>query len=221
MLKILLLEDDMILSEIIEEHLVAKGYEVVLAYDGESALDLACKDKFDLLLFDVNVPLIDGFEVLKSIRDIQNNTPAIFITSLTSPKDMQKAFGVGGDDYIKKPFELYELELRIENIKKHFNLGDNNLIKIDKNITFDTVANMINTDENSIKLSPKESKLLEYLYNNSHKVISIDEICNNIYSYEDSPSEATIRTYIKNLRKALGSEFITNLKGVGYRFNKK
>jgi DNA-binding response OmpR family regulator len=219
-MKILLLEDDVILSEIIQEYLQELGFEVVLVYDGESALDVACKESFDIFVFDVNVPHISGFELLESIRESSNNTPAIFITSLNQPKDMQKAFRLGGDDYIKKPFELYELGLRIENIKKHFNL-ESSSIKIDDDITFDVESMSIKSYKGAVKLSPKESKLLKYLVDNRSRVISIEEIASNIYSYEDSPSDATIRTYIKNLRKALGSEYITNIKGVGYRFNKE
>jgi len=219
-MKILLLEDDIILSEIIEEYLLELGFEVVLAYDGDMALDLACSERFDIFIFDVNVPSISGFELLESIRSSSNKTPAIFITSLNQPQDMQKAFKVGGDDYIKKPFELYELGLRIENIKKHFNL-ENTQIKLDDSLTFDVENSTIISKEKVIKLSPKEARLLKYLIDNHQRVISLEEIASNIYSFDDAPSDATLRTYIKNLRKAIGSKFITNLKGVGYRFNKK
>lgn len=221
-LKILLLEDDMLLSEIIEEFLLSLGYEVTLTLDGEEAQNIALSEKFDLFILDVNVPFLNGFEFLKSFRDLHDNTPAIFITSLNTPADMHKGFEVGGDDYIKKPFDLSELELRIENIKKHFKLNlDDATTLIDNNIFFNKATLSIINDGKQTTLPPKEASILTYLIDNSNRVISLEELAVNIWDYDHIPSDSTIRTYIKNLRKVIGEEKIINLKGVGYRFNKK
>ena len=217
-MKILLLEDDLILNEIIEEHLLSKNYIVTNAFTGSEAQDYLYSQNFDLLLMDVNVPDINGFELLKELRDNNILTPAIFITSLNMVEDMQKGFDSGCDDYIKKPFELKELDIRINNIKRLFNI-DTKIIKIDENSYLDLQNLEINLNKNSFIISKKESEILAYLLNNSKKTISIEEIINNIWSYEDSVESSTIRTYIKNLRKILGEDKILNIRGVGYRFN--
>ena len=218
-MKILLLEDDLILNEIIEEHLLSKNYIVVNTFTGSEAQDYLYSQSFDLLLMDVNVPDINGFELLKQLRAQNIKTPAIFITSLSMADDMQQGFDCGCDDYIKKPFELKELDIRINNIKRLFNITPTNLIKIDENTFLDTQILQIIKEDEKIHIAKKECEVLLYLFNNSSKTISIEELSLNVWAYEESPNASTIRTYIKNLRKILGDEKITNIRGVGYRFN--
>ena len=220
-MKILLLEDDFILNEIIEEHLVSQNYEVVTTYNGNEAQELLYSQTFDLLLLDVNVPDINGFELLSDLRVQNIKTPAIFITSLNMADDMQKGFDSGCDDYIKKPFELKELDLRINNIKRLFNISPLTLINISQNVNFDTQNLMIIKDKEKIHIAKKECEVLQYLINNSTKTVSIEELSLNLWAYDETPNASTIRTYIKNLRKILGEEQILNIRGVGYRFNKK
>ncbi|PLY10840.1 MAG: DNA-binding response regulator [Arcobacter sp.] len=217
-MKILLMEDDLILNEIIEEHLQDKGHTVISTYDANSAQNHLYEDTFDLLLLDVNVPGFTGFELLKELRDNGIKIPAIFITSLDMIDDVEKGFASGCDDYIKKPFELKELDLRINNIKRLFNIYLSTL-KISENCIIDKENLMIIIENKNIHITQKELDVLIYLYNNKEKVVSIDELSLNLWSYEDSPSSATIRTYIKNLRKLLGENYILNIRGVGYRFN--
>jgi len=220
-MKILLLEDDLILNEIIQEHLLAKNNDVICAFSGDEAEQLLYSQKFDLLLFDVNVPNINGFDLLEQLRENDIKTPAIFLTSLDMIDDVEKGFKVGCDDYIKKPFELRELDLRIENIKRLFNLNSNEIIKINESLSIDKENLLILKDDKKIHMAKKECDVLVYLINNSQKIVSIDELSLNIWAYEDAPIASTIRTYIKNLRKYLGEEYILNLRGVGYRFNSK
>ncbi len=219
-LKILLLEDDSILSEILEEFLLSLGYQVSLALNGKVAEELAYSEKFDLFILDVNVPYVNGFEFLKSLRELKNETPAIFITSLSDPADMKEGFAVGADDYIKKPFDLSELELRINNIKRHFNL-ENHTIMIDKNITLDMQNLVIMIAGEAKNITGKDAAVLAYLVEHHDRVISLEELGVNVWDYENVPSDATLRTYIKNIRKLIGDAYISNLKGVGYRFNKQ
>ena len=136
-MKILLLEDDIILNEIIEEHLINKGYVVKSAFSGYEAEELIYSEKFDLFLFDVNVPEINGFELLKNARQNDIKTPTIFLTSLNMVDDIEKGFESGCDDYVKKPIELKELDLRINNIKRLFNILPDNIIEISQNIYLD------------------------------------------------------------------------------------
>ena len=220
-MKILLLEDDLILSEIIEEHLISQNHEITTVFTGLDAQDLLYSRKFDLLLLDVNVPLLNGFELLKDLRLKEILTPAIFLTSLNQVDDIEKGFKSGCDDYIKKPFELKELDIRINNIKRLFNIENQDIIQISKEIYLDKKNLLINKKQNQIHIAKKECEVLEYLINNSAKTVSIEELSLNVWAYEDAPISSTIRTYIKNLRKILGDEYIINLRGVGYRFNKK
>lgn len=219
-MKILLLEDDLILNEIIEEFLQDLGYDVTCVYDGMKASEIMYDEQFDLLILDVNVPSITGFDFLKSLRDESITTPAIFITSLNSIEDIEEGFNVGADDYLKKPFELKELELRINNIKRLLHLDSDELI-IGEGINFNTKLNYIDYDGIKTKLPLKEAQVLKYLLKNTNRCVSQDELSSNIWSYESAPTSSTIRTYIKNIRKIVGEEYIETIKGVGYRFNKK
>lgn len=218
-MKILLLEDDMILNEIIEEFLLTLNYDVISAFDGDIAEELIYEEKFDLLLFDVNVPNITGFELLKSIRQRNINIPTIFITSRHTSEDVKIGFNSGCDDYIKKPFELSELALRIENIKKLRQIESYGQIRIDENTSYNYERKIIFRNNKEFNLSKIESKILEYFIKNKNKTLSIDQISVNNWLYDEIPEDTTIRTYIKNLRKKLNNETITTLKGIGYRFN--
>ena len=218
-MKILLLEDDEILNEVISSFLVKKGYKVCVTYDGEEAEDALYKNSFDLLLLDVNVPSINGFELLKNLRANNINTPAIFLTSLNETQDLKEGFLSGCDDYIKKPFEFEELDLRIENIKRLYKIESLHVDKISHNISYDFDSYTLHVKNENYTLSKKESKVLEYFLKNKHRTISIEELGLNVWSYEDRPTDSTIRTYIKNLRKLLEKDMITTIKGVGYHFN--
>jgi len=215
-MKILLLEDDVILQEIIEEFLIEKGYEVACFFDGEKALDAIGSNGYDLLLLDVNVPSIDGFEILSYLRDVGNTTPAIYITSLAGIDDLKKGFDLGADDYLKKPFELEELNARIEHIIRIYRLQEE--IEFD-GMKFIPKAHQIFVNDSVIEMRQKEAKVLEYFIRNTGKIISCDEIIENVWDDESIPAHATIRTYIKNLRKMFEKEYFENIKGEGYRFN--
>lgn len=218
-MKILLLEDDLILSEVIVEHLEYYNYAVTPIYNGIEAENILFEEKFDLLLLDVNVPLLNGFELLKSLRDSGNETPAIFITSMNSSNDVLEGFELGANDYLKKPFEMVELKARIDNIKRHFKIDDERLMRISDNISYDFSKYILHINDKEEKLSKKEGEFLAYFLHNRTKVISADELMVNVWSYDTAPTSATIRTYIKNLRRLLGEEMITTIRGVGYVFN--
>ncbi len=218
-MKILLLEDDLILSEVIVEHLEYYNYTVTPIYNGIEAENILFEEKFDLLLLDVNVPLLNGFELLKSLRDSGNETPAIFITSMNSSNDVLEGFELGANDYLKKPFEMVELKARIDNIKRHFKIDDERLMRISDNISYDFSKYILHINDKEEKLSKKEGEFLAYFLHNRTKVISADELMVNVWSYDTAPTSATIRTYIKNLRRLLGEEMITTIRGVGYVFN--
>ncbi len=218
-MKVLLLEDDIILSEVIGEYLERLSCEVFYACNGSEAEDLVYAQKFDLLLLDVNVPGTDGLSFLQDLRGVENRTPAIFITSLDSAEDVAAGFGAGADDYLKKPFDLLELKARIENLKRRYHIEDTRQVEIDENHRYDYENRTLHTPHETVRLSRKESEILEYFLRHPGVVLSFEELLNNVWNYENAPSQATLRTYIKNLRKRLGEDVITNIKGVGYRFH--
>ncbi len=216
--KILLLEDDINLSETIEEYLEDEGFEVVSVYDGISAEDIIYEKKFDIFLLDVNVPGIDGFELLKKVRESGDETPAIFITSLNSTDDLSSGYESGCDDYIRKPFELKELLLRIKTIlKRGFFHKKEDVIKIDDDIFYDIDANELVKDKAAVKLNNKEDKLLKLLLKYRGQIVSHDLIFESVWEYDEQPSDNALRTYIKNLRKIIGKERIESIKKHGYK----
>lgn len=218
-MKILLLEDDTLLNEIIEEFLEELGYEVVTTFDGEEALEAIYENSFDLLLLDVNVPTLNGFDLLKRVKENSIDIPTIYITSLHTSKDMEKGFDAGADDYIKKPFHLSELKLRINNIKRLRQIESSGIVSLSNEITYNHDTKYITVEGLQTHLSKTEAKVFEYFVKNKDKSLSIEEIALNNWVYDEVPTDTTIRTYIKNLRKILGRDRITNIKGVGYKLN--
>lgn len=220
--KLLLLEDDLTLSETIVDYFEEQGFHVNAVYDGEEAQSIIYEEKFDIFLFDVNVPGINGFELLKSLRKEGNITPAIFITSLNSMSSLEEGFDSGCDDYIRKPFELKELLLRVQTIvKREFSKSKDNIINIDNGLMFDTSTNELLKDGESVQLNFKEQKLLKLFLQNSDELLSHDRIYDYVWDYDEQYSDNSLRTYIKNLRKVLGKDRIVSLKKLGYRFNTK
>jgi DNA-binding response OmpR family regulator len=218
-MKILLLEDDLILSEVIVEHLEYYNYDVTPIYNGVDAENLLFEERFDLLLLDVNVPLLNGFELLKGLRESGNNTPTIFITSMNASSDVLEGFELGANDYLKKPFEMIELKARIDNIKRHFKIDDERILAINNEISYDLERQIVIFKSKEVQLSKKEGEFLAYFLHHRGKVLSADELMVNVWSYDTAPSSATLRTYIKNIRRVLGEEVITTIRGVGYLFN--
>ncbi len=216
-MKILYLEDDANLSETVEEFLNDEGFDVVAVYDGEEALETIYKYNFDMLLLDVNVPQINGFELLKELRSAGISTPAIFTTSLNSIDDLSNGYNSGADDYIKKPFALKELLFRIKALfKREFKI-QSELIRITKEIDFNTYTNELIYDKKTILLNPKEVLLLKLLLKYKNECVTFENIYQSVWSYDETHSEMSLRTYIKNLRKHIGKENILSIKKVGYK----
>jgi len=216
-MKILLLEDDSLLNEIIEEFLDELGHEVYTTFDGQEAIEAIYERSFDLLLLDVNVPSLNGFDLLKSLKERQIDIPSIYITSLHTSKDMQEGFDSGADDYIKKPFTLSELNLRINNIKRLRQIDNQEIKVLSQNFSYNYNTKDIIFENKQTHLSKTEAKVFEYLLKNKNKAVSIDEISLNNWVYDEVPTATTIRTYIKNLRKVLGKDMIITIKGIGYK----
>ncbi len=218
--KIFILEDDTTLNETLVEFLEDREFLVESSYDGYDAENRLYENRYDLLILDVNVPNLDGFSLLKSIRDFGVKTPVIFLTARDNIKDIQEGFSVGAEDYIKKPFVLEELLIRIEAILKRHNKSSD-ILEIGKNSFFNKNIGEIVIDNKSYKISNKESKLLELFLTTDEDILSHEFIFNEIWDYDETPSDSSLRTYIKNLRKILGKDSIESIKKRGYRYIRK
>ncbi len=217
--KILLLEDDANLNETITEFLEEKGYGVVSVYDGLEAQEKLYESQYDLLLLDVNTPGINGFSLLHEARERAVFTPAIFITSLDSVEDLEEGFKNGCDDYIRKPFSLKELHIRIETlIKRGFYHEKKEFIAITDTISYMIKNNELVTEGKTVSLGHKESMLLKLFVKNEGKLIEHERIYAHLWDYDEESSDTALRTYIKNLRKIIGKECIVSIKKQGYKF---
>ncbi|QSZ40667.1 response regulator [Sulfurimonas aquatica] len=213
MSKILLLEDDEVLAETLVELLESEGFEVTHVADGELALESTFLKQFSILLLDVNVPYLDGFELLKSLRESGDTTPAIFITALTDVASLSKGFDMGADDYIKKPFDFDELLVRINALlRKSFNsyakeiVVDNFVFSIDKNELY--------LSKEFVALSPYELEITKLLFKNLDKTLEKETIFEYLSEGREM-SEGSLRVHINKLRR-IGLP-ITTIKGIGYR----
>ncbi len=212
---ILLLEDDELFCETLKDFLEEEGFLVESVRDGKSALDRVYEKSFDILLLDVKVPQINGFDFLKLLRDSGDETPAVFITSLTSIKDLSKGFLVGGDDYLKKPFELEELLIRINALLKRNKKDD--LIKIDEEFVLDIKRKQLYKNGKVLDLHLKDIQLLTLFVKNRGKVVTKEMILETLWPREE-PSFGAIRVYVNNLKKVFSKDKITNIRGIGYKF---
>ncbi len=217
--KLFLLEDDATLNETIAEFLEEEGYEVHSAYDGIEAEDMLYESRYDLLLLDVNTPGINGFDLLSNLRKNGQQSPAIYISSLSSVDDLEKGFASGCDDYIRKPFELKELLIRVETLlKRGFYHQDKSYVDIDQHIKYDIDSGTLIIDNTPVYLGNKESQLIKLFIKSPNEIISHERIYSHLWDFNDEPSDTALRTYIKNLRKIIGKDRIVSIKKQGYKF---
>lgn len=230
--KILLLEDDLLLGEMLRDELTQKGYFVELCEDAQSALEIGYEKPFDLWIFDVKVPLGNGFEVLKELRKVGKSTPSIFLTSLSMIEDLKQGFLAGCDDYLRKPFDIDELLLRVESLlKRAYSHQNSEILELENGLCFDILQKSLfvklpcetkgnQTRKKEIQLTNKERELLALLLQNRGNFVSQEEIFERIWNYDETPTNMALRVYIKNLRKILGSQSIATQRHRGYCYAK-
>ncbi len=219
MSKILLIEDDANLNETVTEFLEESGYEVVSAYDGYEAQERLYESKYDLILLDVNMPGINGFDLLKKSREEGLVAPAIFITSMDSVDDLERGFESGCDDYIRKPFSLKELYIRVDTLlKRGFYHEAKEFIQITPSISYEIKNNELIVNSERVSLGNKESRLLKLFMKAEGEILSHERIYKHLWDYDEEPSDTALRTYIKNLRKIIGKERVVSIKKQGYKF---
>ena len=217
-MKILYLEDDMILSNTVEEILLDEGYSVTTASSAQDVIDLVYKESFDIFIFDVNLPDMNGFELLESLRSAGITTATIFTTSLESIENISQAYRVGADDYLKKPFFVDELLFRVKAVLKREFHSFNSIIKVGERVSFNSNTHELFHKNEVISLNLKEATLLKLFLKYKNECINFEHIYQTLWGYDEEHSEKSLRTYIKNLRHYLGKESIVSIKKVGYKF---
>ena len=211
---ILIVEDDALLAETLEDLLEEEGYEVILAVNGEEALERTYDHSFNLYLIDINLPLLDGITLLKELRDADDTTPAIFLTSHTKKEKLKEGFASGGDDYITKPFDNEELLLRIEALLRR---TQQILPKQIGDFSIDESSMQILYKNKTLELSKKEYELLLLLLQNIGKIVPKEQIIDTVWERSESGSEGAIRVYINRLKQHVPQLKIENIRGIGYR----
>ncbi len=217
-MKILLVEDDLQLNNIIKKSLVKK-YTVTSVFDGESAIELIDNNIYDLFIVDINIPNVSGLDLTKYIRQKDLNTNIIIITASTELQNFEDAFKNGCNEFIKKPFYLEELNIRINNLIKEEFIEE---LCISSNIKYLIEKKELFINDVNIKLRKKEKRLLELLLKNTNFVVPIEEIQNYVWENEIK-NYYPLRQLINELRKKFntGETFIFSEKGIGYKFEIK
>lgn len=216
-MKILILEDDDFIREEIINYFTAKNHSVTGYQNAEGLFEDSVLGSYDIFLFDINMPGLNGFETLKELRELKIDTPIIFITSMSDIDYVKEAYSLGCSDYIRKPFFFEELELRINKLI----LKDvDDLIKLNDTYTFDIKKQeLYDNDGNIVELSKNELKLIFLLVKNISHTVNYDTIID--YVWENKPINSnTLRTQIKKLRAKLKDNFIENIRGLGYKINR-
>ncbi len=213
-MKILLLEDEYSLRISIKEFLEELDFIVDCFSTGDDAFDAIYETHYDVLLLDVNVPGMNGFELLKTVRNEGIKIPAIFMTSRTQMQDFEEGYKAGCCDYIRKPFDLVELQLRITQVCKSFYFENTNELDLGDGLLYDTEKHKLNYQSREVVLSKTEHDILEVLLRYENQAVSIITFQDEIWGEYVDP--ANIRVQINNLRKKLPVDIIKNRRGVGY-----
>jgi len=218
-MKILLLEDDYNYNESIKEYLESLGFEVDAFFDGESALDAIMQKCYYLFLLDVKVPKISGHELISHIKDAGITTPIIITTSLTDIDNIAIGYELGCNDYLKKPFELKELELRInELIKKHYKTDNDGEFKLGCGFVFNFTTGELTKESINVNLTLKEQDLVRFLIQRKNTFCDIEVLREHVWEGKEI-SYADIRMYIRKIRLKVNDEFIKSSRGLGYKID--
>jgi len=222
--KIFYVEDELFLGKIVRESLESRGFDVVMESDGAKAIDAFKKTKPDICVLDVMLPNKDGFTIADEIREIDEDVPIIFLTAKTQTEDVVKGFSLGGNDYIRKPFSMEELIVRVQNALR-IKTDDSKKITGDSftigKYVFQVNRQVLNNGKEDRKLSYRESELLKLLYENRDKIIGRSDILNLLWGNDSFFNSRNLDVYITKLRSYLKDDpqlEIITIKGIGYRF---
>ena len=220
-MRILLLEDEIDYKETIHEFLESLEYDVESFENGDDALDAIHFKSYQLLLLDIRVPGTNGYNIVKTIRETGNQTPVIFITSLTDIDNLSIGYELGCNDYIRKPFASKELKYRIEQVLKLFYFHSNkNEINLGEGYCYDTASRQLMYRDELVIFTPKEQKVWDYLLTHMGQHIPIQQLWEDVWECK-MVTEADIRMCIKKIRDKTSRKLIINQRGLGYKIDKK
>ena len=216
--KILIVDDEKNIREVIREYASLEGYDVMEADSGVKALELLNNNKFDLMILDIMMPIMDGFTLLNSIPK-EKKIPTIILSARDDEVDKLEGFDRGIDDYLCKPFSPRELMARVKAILKRTK-GDVDSYSYDK-LVVNFLEHTIRIDDKEINVTPKEFEILKYFINNKRIAISREQLLNKIWGYDFYGDDRTVDTHIKMLRNNLGRyrDLIITVRGIGYKFD--
>ena len=222
--RVFYVEDETFLGKIVKESLESRGFEVIMESDGNKAFNQFRQCQPDICVLDVMLPNKDGFAIADEIRELNERVPIIFLTAKTQTEDVVKGFTIGGNDYIRKPFSMEELIVRIQNVLKRKS-GDLNKITTEVvkfgRYQFNVNRQLLTAGKEEKKLSFRESELLKLLYVNRDKIIDRKDILNLLWGNDSFFNSRNLDVYITRLRGYLRSDTsleIITIKGIGYRF---
>lgn len=217
-MKILLLEDEVMLNESIEEYLQEQGHSVESFFDGLSAYESIKENAYDLLLLDINVPGMDGLSFLEKLHELKIHVPAIYISALVDIEDISRAYKLGCYDYLKKPFHLKELILRLDRVVLS-NETPRVHLRLSKNYSYDQEHSSLLFNGLTQTLTKRQSQIIDILARNRGRVVDFEQF--NNYVWDDvTVDNATIRAEINRLKKFLHEDVINNVRGMGYMIDK-
>ena len=218
-MKILLIEDEKDLALFIEKGLKQAGYTVEKSDNGSDGLKMAASERFDLILLDLMLPGIDGFDLLKSLRNFGIETPVVIISALSNTGNVVKGLDLGAVDYIRKPFDWDELLARIRVIQKKNQNTSSEKITVE-DLTIDVIGRKVTRAGKEIRLTAKEYLLLEYLARNANRIMSKDQIMERVWDLNFDPGSNIVEVHIYQLRRKVDKEFayplIETVVGLGY-----
>lgn len=219
-MKVLIVDDEFLIRNIIKEYCLKEGYEVFEASDGLSAIELVKNNDFDVLILDLMMPKLDGYSAYQEIKKIKN-IPTIVLSARAEEYDKLFGFELGIDDYVTKPFSPKELIARIKAITKR-NIGNQEKF-IYKDLEIDFLGRVLTIDNKEVMVTPKEYELFVYLLENKNVALSREQLLNKIWGYDFYGDDRTIDTHIKMLRNSLGKyrDLIKTVRGMGYKLEIK
>lgn len=219
MVNILIVEDEKPISDLIKLSLKGAGYFCSCAYDGETAADMIEENRYDLILLDIMIPYIDGFELLEYIKPF--DIPVIFITAMNSIDDRVKGLKMGAEDYIVKPFEVVELLARVEVVLRRFH-KTSDIIQINDKLTINLKQHVVRYDEQEVALTPKEYDLLVLFAQNPNVALYRETIYERVWGGNLEYTSKTVDLHVQRLRrKAHLEDMIKAVNKVGYRLEMK
>lgn len=218
-MRILVIEDETQLNDSITDGLRLDGYEVDQSYDGEDGLFMATEEVFDLILLDLSLPNVDGIEILKEVRRINNSVPILILSARDQISEKVKGLDFGANDYLTKPFDFKELEARIRSLTRRKFVQESVYLDY-QGIKLNTKSRRVFVNGNEISLTKKEIGILEYLILNSERIVSQEELIEHLWDGSVNMFSNSIRVHIsairKKLREELGYDIIVNKVGQGY-----